>query len=1174
MKDSDQARVGHHQSRVFILGLLMSGSLLGACGGKDGLAGIPFFSAWISGGQADRAFTNALNAPGALPADVLVRHHHPVSPPGDPSIPVRGIIATRQVIIGRTAVADADVSVIGTEGHVRSHRSGGSHPLVLENDARIAAERTARATGIRLHRGAAILGVAEYNTVRLDRGARINESRRPLEAVPLLPPFLEGSPGRGHVTRRRSPLPPGKYGEIRSSGRTSLVLSGGVYHLRAVRIEGGGQVVCLSSCILLIRERLTVGNRGNLAAASGKSNDLIVYVEGRGIRSENASVLLGQRSRTLADIYTRGRGVVESGARLSGNLIADHVELKTGAHVVSGGAIRARAAALLRAGVAGSVELPGEVRLDVPACALSEDVVITIASVGPVSGPPLGAPSYRAFGQAYELEPSGLEFSCPTSMQIQYDPAVLNDAGLAAANVRILTSRDGSAYEVLPGTPGNAYAQADVSHFSLFLVASFGAESATSLIVRGNYAYVASASAGGLLVLDISNPANPVEAGRAAGTGAMPGAIALSGNQAHIANLAGNLDTYDISDPSAPILLGSYNPGAQPLVASQMSVRGDLLLLPVLSDSVQALRLGAGAPTLSHKIPMTGQQTAAVFAGNNAYSCGLANLKVLSGSANAVINTIGTNGYLCTDLDVANGHIFVTSHIVGAGQVWSALSVISISGPDSPQAPRVVTTMAPPQPGTYFSAVRVRGPFAFLSYAGVDATTNTVTDKGGMLVVDVSNPAAPVIVRDDDFPTGGPREASAFWLDIKANYAYVAAESGVQVVDISAYPPAPAPTNLTVRPADGAVFLDWNDVPGAIGYRVYRSDDGPDFPINTARSYLSAISELYLATGGVGQPRYFVVRAILPGEIETEATPVIGAMSAVGWTQMASGIPRIFHSVAYGNGRFVAAGNNPFGSGDGYYSDDASTWLAGSGLVPTRGVTFAAGNFVGLTQSPTTTGISISSDGATWTAPVTVPAALVAAGHGAGRYVAVGFGGAIWSSPDGVNWSPSTSGTACHLSAIAWSGTEFVAVSGIGGCGVALRSVDGLSWSTVSLPRAVIYEDIIFGAGEFVAVGFSGAIVASANGTVWEDRSPQTSLVLRTVAYGGGYYVVLGAGEYALASLDGRQWLWTNAPRPYPRSCINDLIFAQSKFVGVGEDCSGSGQAVIVVAPPWDTGID
>ena len=89
-----------------------------------------------------------------------------------------------------------------------------------------------------------------------------------------------------------------------------------------------------------------------------------------------------------------------------------------------------------------------------------------------------------------------------------------------------------------------------------------------------------------------------------------------------------------------------------------------------------------------------------------------------------------------------------------------------------------------------------------------------------------------------------------------------------------------------------------------------------------------------------------------------------------------------------------------------------------------------------------------SVDGRAWN-PVNTTASLstvsaVAWSDSVSRYVAVGAGGAIRTSPDGVSWSNQVSGVTCYLNGVAWIGSQFVAV---GEAGTVLTSPDGITWT-------------------------------------------------------------------------------------------------------------------------------
>ena len=113
--------------------------------------------------------------------------------------------------------------------------------------------------------------------------------------------------------------------------------------------------------------------------------------------------------------------------------------------------------------------------------------------------------------------------------------------------------------------------------------------------------------------------------------------------------------------------------------------------------------------------------------------------------------------------------------------------------------------------------------------------------------------------------------------------------------------------------------------------------------------------------------------------------------------------------------------------------------------------------------------------------------------YGGGTFVTVGYNGRILTSPDGVIWTPKTSGDTHHLNAVAHDGAStFIAV---GVNGKTIRSINnGVSWSpgADALHNSYPYNlhAITYGNGYFVAVGNSGTIFKSTDGTSWASQQP------------------------------------------------------------------------------------
>jgi hypothetical protein len=89
-------------------------------------------------------------------------------------------------------------------------------------------------------------------------------------------------------------------------------------------------------------------------------------------------------------------------------------------------------------------------------------------------------------------------------------------------------------------------------------------DGARNVAVAGNYAYVASGLADSLSVIDISNPAGPLQVGTIT-SAALDGAqgVAVAGNYAYVASyIADSLSVIDISNPAGPTQVGTVTSAA------------------------------------------------------------------------------------------------------------------------------------------------------------------------------------------------------------------------------------------------------------------------------------------------------------------------------------------------------------------------------------------------------------------------------------------------------------------------------------------------------------------------------------------------------------------------------------------------------------------------------------
>ncbi|MBI5299040.1 MAG: hypothetical protein HY877_01920 [Deltaproteobacteria bacterium] len=196
----------------------------------------------------------------------------------------------------------------------------------------------------------------------------------------------------------------------------------------------------------------------------------------------------------------------------------------------------------------------------------------------------------------------------------------------------------------------------------------------------------------------------------------------------------------------------------------------------------------------------------------------------------------------------------------------------------------------------------------------------------------------------------------------------------------------------------------------------------------------------------------------------------------ISWTKKISGTTNYFYAVTYGNNTFVAVGDD----GTVVTSPDGTTWIKrNSGIAENlRGIIYANNTFVAVGSNGK---IIISTDGITWTSKNSgTTTTLSAIAYGNGTFVIVGpsFGVAstapnILTSPDAVAW---TLRNPYYLSDVTYAQNTFVAV-GYGG--KVLTSSDGITWVSRDIGVTDVLFSIVYGNTTFVAVGQNGKILTS-----------------------------------------------------------------------------------------------
>ena len=143
--------------------------------------------------------------------------------------------------------------------------------------------------------------------------------------------------------------------------------------------------------------------------------------------------------------------------------------------------------------------------------------------------------------------------------------------------------------------------------------------------------------------------------------------------------------------------------------------------------------------------------------------------------------------------------------------------------------------------------------------------------------------------------------------------------------------------------------------------------------------------------------------------------------------------------------------------------------------------------------------------------------------YGGGQYIAVGEGGTILRSPDGVAWTSAASGKTNWSLAAAYGHEQWVVV---GDAGLILTSPDGVEWTAGAAPRATRLNAVITMPLGYFAAGEEGRSYFSRDGLAWEERAQVTVSTatpwLRGLVYAHGYPTIGGESGTIFSQVD---WL-------------------------------------------------
>ena len=282
-----------------------------------------------------------------------------------------------------------------------------------------------------------------------------------------------------------------------------------------------------------------------------------------------------------------------------------------------------------------------------------------------------------------------------------------------------------------------------------------------SLVVSGGHAYLA-AGESGLRIINVSNPAAPVEVGYYDTAGYAEG-VAVSGNYAYVADLDQGLRVINISNKTSPVEVGSYNPSGLGSWAYTVKVEG-MYAYVAGTDGLRRINVSNPAnPTLAGFFEILGGPSykGVALSGNYAYVADGTLLRVIDLTNPTILTQAGS--YDPPGSDESPYTVFVSGNYAYLGSGDSGLRLVNVSNPASPTGAGMYNTTG------YAWESAVAGNYVYVA-----------DGYNGLVIVNVSNPMNPVLTASYAV-LGNAHEVAA-----AEKYAYTTqwnSRSGLHIID-------------------------------------------------------------------------------------------------------------------------------------------------------------------------------------------------------------------------------------------------------------------------------------------------------------------------------------------------------------------------------------------------------
>jgi len=256
-------------------------------------------------------------------------------------------------------------------------------------------------------------------------------------------------------------------------------------------------------------------------------------------------------------------------------------------------------------------------------------------------------------------------------------------------------------------------------------------------------------------------------------------------------------------------------------------------------------------------------------------------------------------------------------------------------------------------------------------------------------------------------------------------------------------------------------------------------------------------------------------------------------------------VTEALNGIAFGKGLFVAVG----GGGVVLRSPDGIDWISKRLSPPCtlEDITFGDEKFIAICGS----GAFSTPDGKNWTLENDFGGStgLTRIAHGAGKFIAGGERGGIWTSVNGNDWTKRESGVSRRITSVAFLRDRFFAfVDGA----LPRVSEDAIVWREFEFESANLPSllDGAFGNGRFLLGGQSGQVLTSEDGKKWTRSIASPYVNFYRIRFANGLFLSPVGSGVILSSVEGLKW--TEIQTSKTGQSLSDLAFGNGRFVAVG----------------------